>query len=100
MDELKKYLQSNAEKLELDEPGEALWEQLRGELPVARKTPVMMLVTRWAVAACVLVLAGIGTWSLLKNDNKSTPPANGVAQTIIQQPVNTQPVNPQPDTAT
>lgn len=96
MDELKKYLQTNAEKLDLDEPGEALWEQIRGELPAAKKTPVIMLVTRWAAAACVLVLAGIGTWTVLKNDNKATQQPATVAQTTTQQPATTQPENTQP----
>jgi hypothetical protein len=99
MDELKKYLQRNAEKLDLDDPGEALWEQIRGGIPVAKKAPVIMLVTRWAVAACVLVLAGIGTWTVLKNDKITDQPANTVAQTT-QQPTNTQPVNPKPGTET
>lgn len=98
MDELKKYLQSNTEKLDLDEPGEALWEQIRGELPVAKKTPVIMLVTRWAVAACILVLAGIGTWTVLKNDPATIQPGNTVAKTTTQQqPVTPQPENTQPE---
>ena len=93
MDELKKYLQSNTGKLDLDEPGEALWEQIRGELPVAKKTPVIMLATRWAAAACILVLAGIGTWTVLKNDPATVQPGNTVAKTTTQQ----QPVTPQPE---
>jgi hypothetical protein len=98
MDELKKYLQSNAEKLDLDEPGGGLWEQIRSELPVAKKTPVIMLVTRWVVAACVLVLAGIGTWTVLKNDNNNAQPKNTVAQipTPQQKSESTQPGNTEP----
>lgn len=67
MDELKKYLQQNREVLDTDEPSPMVWERIRLQQP-AKKTAIVVTITRWAVAACVLVLAGIGTWSLLKED--------------------------------
>lgn len=75
MDELKKYLQQNRASLDVDEPSPMLWERIQVEQPVKR-TSVIMMVTRWVAAACVLVLAGIGTWSLLNNNDQS-----------IQQPI-------------
>jgi hypothetical protein len=80
MDELKKYLQQHIDKLDVDEPGERVWEQIRTELPIAKKTVTIQLITRWAVAACVLVLAGIGTWSLLKNGQGHEQAAQPIAQ--------------------
>lgn len=67
MDELKKYLQQNRETLDSDEPSPMVWERIQTDQP-AKKTAIVVTITRWAVAACVLVLAGIGTWSLLKED--------------------------------
>jgi len=69
MDELKKYLQQNREALDSDEPSPMVWERINVQ-PAVKKTAVLITITRWAVAACVLVLAGIGTWSLLK-ENKT-----------------------------
>lgn len=74
MDELKKYLQQNREALDSDEPSPMVWERIQVQQPV-KKTAIVVTITRWAVAACVLVLAGIGTWSLLKEDK---------AQNILQ----------------
>jgi len=71
MDELKKYLQQNREALDADEPSPLVWERIQVEQPVKR-TAIVVTITRWAVAACVLVLAGIGTWSLLKEDESKT----------------------------
>lgn len=71
MDELKKYLQQNREALDSDEPSPMVWERIQVQQPV-KKTAMVATITRWAVAACVLVLAGIGTWSLLKEDEGKT----------------------------
>jgi hypothetical protein len=80
MDELKKYLQKHAKELELDEPRPQVWQQIRQETGSAKKTNVVMLVTRWAAAACVLVLAGIGIWHVLGDSGPKTIPVNAVAK--------------------
>lgn len=67
MDELKKYLQQHREALDTDEPSPLVWERIQVQQPV-KQPAVLLTIGRWAVAACVLVLAGIGTWSLLKED--------------------------------
>ncbi len=67
MDELKKYIQQHREQIDLDEPGEHIWEKIAQQstsIP-AKKTPVVFFVTRWAAAACILLLAGVGTWYLV-----------------------------------
>lgn len=69
MDELKKYLQQNRDELDTDQPSPALWDRIR-EAQEPSVAPVrgkfrMMTFTRWAAAACILVLAGIGVKTLL-----------------------------------
>lgn len=85
MDELKKYLQQNRASLDVDEPSPMLWERIQVEQPVKR-TSVIMMATRWVAAACVLVLAGIGTWSLL---NKNDQPIQQPIAEVTQQPTST-----------
>lgn len=82
MDELKKYLQQNRASLDVDEPSPMLWERIQVEQPVKR-TSVVMMVTRWVAAACVLVLAGIGIWSLLSNNDQ--PIQQPIAEVTQQQ---------------
>lgn len=65
MDELKKYLQQHAHKLNPDEPGAEVWQRIQQQTATVKKAGVVIRVTRWAAAACVVVLAGIGTWYLL-----------------------------------
>lgn len=94
MDELKKYLLTHKDDLSLDEPRPQVWQQIRQELGTAKKTSIVMLVTRWAAAACILVLVGIGIWYVL-NDSKTMPVAlNPVAKTekvVIVPPLTIQP---------
>lgn len=104
MDELKKYLQQHADELDLDEPRPQVWHQIRGGVEVKKSANVVMLVTRWVAAACVLALAGIGGWSLLHD---KPAPAESGRQLVVQQkteaPVQMQQKdtvaaeNPQPD---
>ncbi|SJZ32501.1 hypothetical protein [Sediminibacterium ginsengisoli] len=77
MDEFKKYLQQNAGSLDQDEPAPDLWNRISAELqpPVVKKTNVVMMVVRWSVAACIIVLAGIGTWHLVKGSKTAAPEA-------------------------
>lgn len=90
MDELKKYLQQNREALDTDEPSPMVWERIQVPQPV-KKPSIVITISRWAVAACILVLAGIGTWSLL-NENKTQeiaqrPTASAaIKQAPIQKP--------------
>lgn len=95
MDELKKYLQQHADELDLDEPRPQVWQQIRSEVEVKKSANVVMLVTRWVAAACVLALAGIGGWSLLHDQSA---PAASSKQFVAQQKPNAAPVQtPQND---
>lgn len=74
MDELKKYLQQHADKLNPDEPRAEVWQHIQQQTTTAKKAGVVIRVTRWAAAACVVVLAGIGTWYLLYESKTAQPP--------------------------
>jgi predicted ribosomally synthesized peptide with SipW-like signal peptide len=89
MDELKKYLQNHEGKLDLDEPRPQVWQNIQRESQQVKKAPVVAMITRWAVAACVLALAGMGTWYVF-SDKKTTAPQSiaKVEKTVPQ----TQPV--------
>lgn len=97
MDELKKYLQKHAQELDLDEPRPQVWQQIRLETGAAKKTNLVMLVSRWAAAACVLVLAGIGIWHVLGDSNTRTIPLNKVAKQ--EKKIATPQVQSEPETA-
>lgn len=94
MDELKKYIRQHADQLDLDEPRLQVWEQIKQQSAGAPpKTTVVTMVTRWAVAACVLLLAGIGGWWLLQEKHTATElasrqkPITEKATTISNEPV-------------
>ena len=79
MDELKKYLQQNAGELDVDTPRKQVWENIERATTGPKKPATILMFTRWAAAACVLVLAGIGIWHLV--DQKPASPAQ-IAQTV------------------
>lgn len=85
MDEFKKYLQENRSSLDVEEPSPAIWDRIERQQPV-KKTRVVVLMTRWVAAACVLVLAGIGLRSII-NDNKTPELSNLTAATKTITPV-------------
>jgi len=85
MDEFKKYLQENRSALDAEEPSPAIWDRIERQQPV-KKTRVVVLMTRWVAAACVLVLAGIGLRSII-NDNKTPEISNLTAATKTITPV-------------
>ncbi|MBL0883349.1 MAG: hypothetical protein IBJ16_08415 [Chitinophagaceae bacterium] len=95
MDDFKKYLQQNRYALDVDEPSPAIWERIERQQPV-KKTRVVVLMTRWVAAACILVLAGIGVWSIV-NDTTTPKSSNLTVATKTITPVE-QPVKTIPET--
>ena len=85
MDELKKYLQDNRDTLDADTPRPKVWEAIQAEVKPAGKVLTMTTIIKWAAAACVVVLAGIGIRTFMQNDTptetvaisspKAIPPA-------------------------
>jgi hypothetical protein len=96
MDELKKYIQNHAEELNLDEPRPQVWQNIQRETQPVKKTSVVIMITRWAAAACILALAGIGAWYVFGN-NKPVDTTTAVKKesTKSQQTPQT-PVQPEP----
>ena len=99
MDELKKYLKEHASQLNHDEPGEELWQRIQERTTNAAQTPVIMPVMKWMAAACVILMAGIGSWYLLHPKNMHIDPVatthkNNPVQAIspveVQQPIEEQ----------
>ena len=80
MDELKKYLQQNAAGLDVDTPRPQVWENIEKATAAPKKPATIIAFTRWAAAACILVLAGIGVWHVI--ENKEPAVATQVAQTV------------------
>src|SRR5690348_11926719 len=85
MDELKKYLFDQRDKLDVEPaPSTAVWEQIQQQSTPVRK-PVFSLTVRWIAAACIIIMAGLAIF-LLRN-NKPAKPEVSSAKT---QPSNTQ----------
>ena len=84
MDEFKKYIQNNKEQLDEDVPSPRVWNNIeQGISPVNNSVPVVTMI-RWAVAACVIALAGIGSWYLINSNQKGVTENNPLAKTIIK----------------
>jgi hypothetical protein len=89
MDELEKHIQQRLDELDIDEPNGKGWTQIERELFPAKKI-VISFSARWAVAACIVLLAGIGIF--LFNQKRADPVAitpskkesKGVNNNLIQ----------------
>lgn len=96
MDEMKKYLFDQRDKLDVEPaPSAAVWEQIMQHTVPVRK-PVFSLTVRWVAAACIIMLVGLAIF-LLRN-NKPKPDVTSVKTTPSITP---NPVTPKKlDTAT
>jgi hypothetical protein len=82
MDEFKKYIQNNKEQLDEDMPSPRVWNNIeQGISPVKPSVPVVTMI-RWAAAACVITLAGIGSWYLINNQKPTELSSASTAKTI------------------
>jgi negative regulator of sigma E activity len=70
MDNLKKYLQENSHQFGDDMPSKRIWKNVVNEINVDNTSsknnvsPLIFIIFKYAVAACVIALAGIGVWHL------------------------------------
>lgn len=77
MDELKKYIQANRAALDGDEPAPKLLGQILAKVePAPPKSVPVIRIIRWAAAACILGLAGVGLWSILDQGQPAAPQKN------------------------
>ncbi len=73
MDELKRYLQNNTEALNQEEPGLGVWQNILQQTQAEKRPAAIRLFTRWAVAACIILLAGIVVWFVLFEISPKSP---------------------------
>lgn len=80
MDELKKYLLAEKESLESDEPNEKIWPGIRASFEAPVKS---MPIRKWAIAASMIVLVGLGILIFNKSNRTETPIVKSTNQKII-----------------
>jgi hypothetical protein len=82
MDEFKKYINQRAEELDLDMPREKVWQAIKQDLQPAKRNATLVYM-KWAVAACVISLAGFGLYKVQDTSLKpQVASANQPKQTI------------------
>ena len=87
---LEQFIRDNRNQYDTEEPGEQVWEKLEEQLTDKnqanqKQTPggrqmILFTILRWSAAAAIIILAGIGIFSLLNNRPGSD---------VVQQPVKT-----------
>lgn len=80
---LEQFIRDNRDQFDADEPGEQVWAKLEQQLTDSKPTEQkqtsnnrklsILTLLRWSAAASILVLAGIGIFSLLTNRNNNDP---------------------------
>jgi hypothetical protein len=80
---LEQFIRDNRDQFDADEPGEQVWAKLEQQLTHNKTTEqkqtsthrksIVFNLLRWTAAAAILVLAGIGIFSLLTSRNSGTP---------------------------
>lgn len=82
MDDFKKYLQQRSDDLDVDMPREKVWQGINKELNPAKPMAALVYM-KWAVAACVVALAGFGGYVLLNKPDTTyqLPVASNKEQT-------------------
>ena len=75
--DLEQFIRDNRDQFDSEEPGERIWRKLEEELtdkqPNDKKLKstgqkiIVLTILRWSAAAAILILAGIGIFSLLTN---------------------------------
>jgi hypothetical protein len=84
---LEQFIRDNRDQFDTDEPGEKIWKKLEEQLtdknqvnpkqPSKSRQAILFTLVRWSAAACILILAGIGIYSLLNKRPDNDP---GVVQ--------------------
>ncbi len=76
MDKFKQYLQDHAKELEVDAPGARVWKNINEQHIAPKQKGKLISFVRYAAAACIIALAGIGVFHIATN------PKNNVAVAI------------------
>jgi hypothetical protein len=86
MDELKKYLHQQRSKLDTDEPGDMVWQNVKQALHPKKATTISLYI-KWAAAACLILVAGATIYFLQKDTGKGKMDGPVVADSNRSQPV-------------
>jgi hypothetical protein len=93
MDKLKEYLLRHKADLDVDSPASDTWENMGSKMSdesdqpgFATKPGFSTWVVRYAVAACVIALAGAGLWLVIKNNKAPSDTAKQDSPTIKREP--------------
>jgi hypothetical protein len=80
---LEQFIRDNRDQFDTDEPGEQIWKKLEEQLTdknqanqkqsSQRRQVILFTMLRWSAAAAILILAGIGIYSLLNNRPAKNP---------------------------
>lgn len=80
---LEQFMHDHREEFDTNEPGEHVWKNLEQQLATKEPTKkkqtqrnnvvAMLKVLRWSAAAAILILAGIGIYSLLNKGGFNSP---------------------------
>ncbi len=92
MDGFKQYIQNNKAQLDSDEPSPLLWNNIEQKIKPAQKTIRVITMFRWAVAACLIAMAGVGSWYLLNEQKTITRKQNNLA---VNAPIIKKAIEPQ-----
>lgn len=72
MDNFKKYLLENKSMLDVEEPPEHAWGDIKNRIAGSKKKTVIIRLLKWSAAASIIILAGIGLYTLTGTDEKPT----------------------------
>jgi hypothetical protein len=78
MDEFKKYIRSQKDPLESEVPSERVWSGIRESFDAPVKK---MPLHQWAIAASIILLAGVGLFIL----RKPNEPSNTIVKSVIKE---------------
>ena len=100
MDEFKKYLLENRDKLDVENaPSSQVWQHIQQKSSVPKR-PVISMTVKWVVAASIVLAAGTGAWFYLHNPSKqetvSVAPTQKRGTPGKEKEQNTDPVKEQP----
>jgi hypothetical protein len=81
--DLEQFIKDNRDQFDTTEPGEQIWKKLEEQLTdkkqhntkqksTGQKT-IVLTILRWSAAAAILILAGVGIFSLLNNHTRKDP---------------------------
>jgi hypothetical protein len=90
------FMQDHRDEFDTDEPGEQVWNKLQQQLtPPKKQSPVLLMrIFKWTAAAGILILAGLGVYSLLINKQESRPAVVNKTAPAVQDDKMLQKINP------